>query len=83
MDDLKIGDRDWYQGIKDIREREHFGIFAAQAEMLKDPKWRRWIALRVRANPKCYRQAKHHVEDHGSDSLFELEGRRVIFPDSE
>lgn len=82
MDHKEIRDRDWYQGVKDIRGEQNVGIFAAEKIMLEDQKWRRWIALRVRKNDRCLKQARYHVAVHGSESLFELEGRKIVFPET-
>ena len=79
VDDKIIADRDWYQGIKDIRKQRHVDIFTAETEMLQSPKWRRWIILRVRSNRRCYKQAKHHVEANGDKALFALDERHLSF----
>jgi len=82
IDGKIIADRDWYQGIKDIRKKRHVDIFTAEIEMLQNPKWRRWIILRVRSNRRCYKQAKHHVEAHGDKALFTLDERHLSFKKS-
>lgn len=51
--------------------------------MLSDPDWREWCRRRVALDQKCHKTAVRHIRHHGDASLFMLDGREMIFGDSD
>ncbi len=70
--------RRWIALIKKLRTEHQVGILEAERIALALPEWRRWVDHQINNDPRCQRMARHHIRQHGDESLFEWRDDRYI-----
>lgn len=66
----------WPELMKSLRQVQDINLPEAQRVALSHDGWRRWCELQINSDPKCRKEALHHMRHFGSDALVESEGGR-------